>query len=564
MLKDVDFSTKSTECLKMRKADVNISWLSILAKNDLGGKRVTIVQKVLSIVRGSPALQEVILLVQSTLQFVSRREGDAVCITPLSLPPDGEGIASFTHSDRGSCGNEGVNLNGPCRHVAILEPTPSLAVEDQTVARVHRVTTKETITIRRLISKNTFDECVVTRQYLKRLEDLEARFNPEEADALVHTWKFLHPEIDLDDSQPFTKAVVAPRQPSPMAARDFMSLQTYQSAKASYNQLSAEEKILFSPERSLVRGVHVLSCIAPTTKLIRGNQAARQYSLECLISIRTGYRRNPMRFSPQTDYSDVSPRFLMDAIRSLQVILPGGKEGASDAVETAIEILLGFLRKEPVGEDDGDVSSEEDRVGDSELEDMLPSATSPRLLQSVSLGPNRRQRGSARAIPERGLDPSQPPPAISKDWVILDTSEWGLYCFLWATIGNMKEQYSLGLWPTIQEFREVRRSKEVVEEWTNHDEDTARTWRDCTHDQAARLLLHWGARQTPPLLCRLRPLGGASSNNIIHRETHKAFDTYSEQDGIFKQEDKGPKETRDVFIFHDFERVHFHALRPRR
>ncbi|KAF6818829.1 hypothetical protein CMUS01_11841 [Colletotrichum musicola] len=242
-----------------------------------------------------------------------------------------------------------------------------------------------------------------------------------------------------------------------MAARDFMSLQTYQNAKASYNALSTEDKILFSPERSLARRVYLLSCITPTAEFI-------------------------LRFSPQTDYCDVSPRFLMGAIRSLQMMLPGGQEG--NAMETANEILLDFSRKETVDEDDGDVSSEEDRVGESELEDMPPSATSPRLL-------------------------------------------------------HMKEQYPLGPWPTIEGFREVRRSKEVVEEWAKFDEETARTFRNYTHDQAGRLLLYWGARKTPSLLCRLRSLGRSPSNEVISPETHQAFDMYSEQDEVFQEDMKG-------------------------
>ncbi|KAF6818830.1 hypothetical protein CMUS01_11842 [Colletotrichum musicola] len=250
MLEHVGFSTKSTECLKTWKADVDDHWLSKLAKNDLGGKPVTIIQKVLSIVRGSPVLQEVIALVEERL-YTSASNGMLMLCASLPLHclatekvlqafpiPTGaryghmnpnashELLRSFRSDDEATvhvliqpyqCGNEGVNLNGPCRLVAILEPAPSLAVEDQTVARVHRVSpeprdialktnrcnqasTTGSITLRRLVTKNTFDECVITRQYLKRLEDLEARFNPEEADILVHTWKFLQPEIDLDAS----------------------------------------------------------------------------------------------------------------------------------------------------------------------------------------------------------------------------------------------------------------------------------------------------------------------------------------------------------------------------
>lgn len=77
-----------------------------------------------------------------------------------------------------------------------------------------------------------------------------------------------------------------------------------------------------------------------------------------------------------------------------------------------------------------------------------------------------------------------------------------LYCSLWAVIGSIKEQFPFGPWPTIDDLKRIRRSEATVAVFAV-DEESSRTWRNYTYDQAACLFQQWGKEQTSPIDIRL-------------------------------------------------------------
>lgn len=185
LLEEVGFGTTADCVLKMRKAGVTLTQLSAMCRQVHDPEPVTAYGHLRIILRGSPMFLEVIFTVISDLLPINSRnhnlenlmneakmmicmESPWLCfvlervLQTLLIPSATrygnsrsstrlEVSQSFRSSNKGTiqiliqpytCGREGVNLDGPCRIVLVAEPATSGSVEDQTVARVHRVSFK--------------------------------------------------------------------------------------------------------------------------------------------------------------------------------------------------------------------------------------------------------------------------------------------------------------------------------------------------------------------------------------------------------------------------------------
>lgn len=232
-------------------------------------------------------------------------------------------------------------------------------------------------------------------------------------------------------------------------------------------------------------------------------------------------------------------------------MLPAGREGASDAVKTVNELFLECSRQDALG--DRDNTTEQD---EAETESVAEGGTSVSRTTVDILGDTSDYQNQPHWVYEDDDDPvpdqSAPenwapvnlPPYVTENWIVLWTSALGLHCSLWAIIGNIKEQFPLGPCPTIDELRHLRRSAAVVQEFAEFDEESARTWRNYTYDQAACLLRHWGMVQTPSIDARLRVLSrNPRSVDAIPVENPDAAARW------------------DVYLYHDAS--HYNSLRPR-
>lgn len=160
----------------MRRAKINLTDLSPLVMETYDPRPVTAYQLLFLAVRGSPQIQELLsLLCNKVLRSVEGNGNMTKVLVTLQNPflafyteqvlkllrvptavrygnmdpeTDIEVIRSFRSQEPGSvqvllqpytCGREGINLDGPCQFVFVMEPAYSGPIEDQTTARVHRV-----------------------------------------------------------------------------------------------------------------------------------------------------------------------------------------------------------------------------------------------------------------------------------------------------------------------------------------------------------------------------------------------------------------------------------------
>lgn len=176
MLKKVGSGALSTNVENMRRADINLTDISPLLRETYDPAPYTAYQHMFLAMRGSPQVQELLsLLCNKVLRSTEGNNTMPKVLVTLKSPfmafyaeqilkflriptavrygnmdpeTDIEIIRSFRSDELGSvlvlfqpytCGREGVNLDGPCHFVFVMEPAYSGPIEDQTTARVHRV-----------------------------------------------------------------------------------------------------------------------------------------------------------------------------------------------------------------------------------------------------------------------------------------------------------------------------------------------------------------------------------------------------------------------------------------
>ncbi|KXH47125.1 hypothetical protein CNYM01_11540 [Colletotrichum nymphaeae SA-01] len=254
---NVGSSALSINVEKLRRVEINLTDLSPLVMETYDPRPVTAYQLLLLAVRGSPQIQELLsLLCNKVLRPVEGNGNMTKVLVTLQTPflafyteqvlkllrvptavrygnmdpeTDIEVIRSFGSQEPGSvqvllqpytCGREGINLDGPCQFVFVMEPAYSGPIEDQITARVHRASTEHSITVIRCCTTNSFHEYKLYKQLRKRVSDLCARFSKEQSASYMQAIKFIYPEIAAMASSHFAKHLKKSHSVSLLPASD--------------------------------------------------------------------------------------------------------------------------------------------------------------------------------------------------------------------------------------------------------------------------------------------------------------------------------------------------------
>ncbi|KXH36622.1 hypothetical protein CSIM01_03015 [Colletotrichum simmondsii] len=236
---------------------INLTDLSPLVMETYDPRPVTAYQLLFLAVRGSPQIQELLsLLCNKVLRPVEGNGNMTKVLVTLQNPflafyteqvlkllrvptavrygnmdpeTDIEVIRSFRSQEPGSvqvllqpytCGREGINLDGPCQFVFVMEPAYSGPIEDQTTARVHRTSTEHSLTVIRCFTTNSFHEDKLYKQLRKRVSDLCARFSKEQSASYMQAIKFIYPETAAMASPHFAKHLKKSHSVSLLPASD--------------------------------------------------------------------------------------------------------------------------------------------------------------------------------------------------------------------------------------------------------------------------------------------------------------------------------------------------------